>query len=61
MHYARCIKKFQLARIYMRWFKNSHFIANMVKEAILETITDFHAVLPETDVCVPVVMECQSY
>ena len=52
-HYARCIKKFQLARIYMRWFKNSHFIANMVKEAILETITDFHAVLPETESVFP--------
>ena len=37
-----------------------HFIANMAKEAILETITDFHAVLPETGVRVPVFMECQS-
>ena len=26
-----------------------HFIANMAKEAILETITDFHTVTPETE------------
>ena len=39
----------------------THFIPNMAKEAILETITDLHAVLPETGVRVPVLMECQSY
>ena len=39
----------------------THFIPNMAKEAILETINDFHAVLPETEVCIPVLMECQSY
>ena len=38
-----------------------HIIANMAKGAILDTITDFHAVLPETGVRVPVLMECQSY
>ena len=36
----------------------THLIPNMAKEAILETITDFHAVLPETGVRVPVLMEC---
>ena len=30
-----------------------HFIANMAKEPILETITDFHAVLPETESAFP--------
>ena len=39
----------------------THFIPNMAKEAILETINDFHAVLPETGVRIPVLMECQSY
>ena len=38
--------------MYIQWFKIPkgfiHFIANMAKEAILDTITDFHAVLPET-------------
>ena len=37
----------------------THFIPNMAKEAILETITDFHAVLPETGVRVAILMECE--
>ena len=37
----------------------THFIPNKAKEAILETITDFHAVLPETGVRVAILMECE--
>ena len=37
----------------------THFIPNKAKEAILETITDFHAVLPETGIRVAILMECE--
>ena len=37
----------------------THFIPNKAKEAILETITDFHAVLPEMGVPVAILMECE--
>ena len=37
----------------------TYFIPNKAKEAILKTITDFHAVLPETGVRVAIFMECE--